>query len=259
MSMTENAGLAAERQEAIGRILRERHVARVDELSRELRVSGATIRRDLAEMDLRGQVRRVHGGAVGLDGRLEEPMFEDKAAIAAREKQQIAEAALEYVKPRESVFLDGGSTVLALARLLTGHTDLTVVTNSLRVAGALSGAGPRLILTGGELRRLSQTFVGPLTAPLINQIHVDTAFMGTIGLSATDGMTTTDPKEAYTKDAAISRAQQVVLLADGSKLGKVSFVKFGTLPKINVLITDAGAARTEWQKFKKLGIQVIVA
>ena len=255
----ENTGLAVERQSRIRKILQDRGIVTVEDLCRELKVSGATVRRDLADLDGQGHIRRVHGGAVSVGGPAEEPLFEDKAVIAAKEKQRIAEAALRYVQPKDSIFLDGGSTVLALARLLTERTGLTVVTNSLRVASALSGAGPRVILTGGELRRLSQTFVGPLTSALISQIHVDTAFMGTIGLSADDGLTTTDPREAFTKELAMARAKRVILLADGSKLGKVSFVKFGSLPRVSVLITDAGAGSDELKRFRKMGIEVVKA
>ncbi len=258
MNKSETTGLAAERFEAIRRILKQRGVVRVEELCRELAVSAATVRRDLAELDLHGQVRRVHGGAVCVEGRLEEPVFDDKAAIAAKEKQKIAEAACRFIKPKDSIFLDGGSTVLALARLLDGMSQLTVVTNSLRVAGIFSSAGPRLILVGGEFRRLSQTFVGSLTQPLIEKLSVDTAFMGTIGLSVDGEMTTTDPREAQTKELVISHARQVVLLADSSKVGKVSFVNFGSLKDIDVLITDSNAGKKEVAKFRKSGTKTVL-
>ena len=234
-------------------------MVRVDELSAELSVSSATVRRDLAHLDRRGCVRRVHGGAVCVEGRLEEPVFDDKAAIAAKEKQKIAAAAFKLIKPRDSVFLDGGSTVLALARLLDGMGQLTVVSNSLRVAGMFSASGPRVIVVGGELRRLSQTFVGSLTEPLVDKIRVDTAFMGTIGLSPDGGMTTTDPREAYTKELVMARARRVVLLADSNKIGKVSFVRFGRLSDVNVLVTDSEAAKKDLAKFRKVGIKVVKA
>lgn len=259
MSISETPGLAAERLENIRRILRDRGMARVDELSTELRVSAATVRRDLAELDERGNVRRVHGGAVSVEGRLEEPVFDDKAAIAAREKQNIAAAALRMVKPEDSLFLDGGSTVLALARMLGEMGQLTVVTNSLRVAGMFAGSGPRTILVGGELRQLSQTFVGPLTEPLLDRIRFDTAFMGTIGLSSEGGMTTTDPREAYTKELVMSRARKVVMLADSTKIGKVSFVRFGRFSDVDVLVTDRSASKKDVSMFRKAGIKVVLA
>jgi DeoR family fructose operon transcriptional repressor len=250
--------LAAVRQERIHDILGQRRIARVEDLCRELGVSAATVRRDLAELDQRGQLQRVHGGAVSVQSRMDEPGFEDKTALAAREKQGIAAAALKFIKPNDSIFLDGGSTVLALARLLAGNNSVTVVTNSVQVAGAFSAAGPRMILLGGELRRLSQTFVGPLTRPLIDLLHIDTAFMGTIGLSDRHGLTTTDPREAQTKEMVIDHARQVVLLADSTKIGKVSFVRFSSLDRVDALITDAGADHGELRRFRKRGIKTIM-
>src|SRR5208282_1216045 len=111
----------------------------------------------LDELDRMGAIRRVHGGAVSVEGRLEEPVFEDKTAQAVREKRRIAKAALEFIDPGDTIYLDGGSTVLELARLLRDRTNITVLTNSLHAAVELAGRGPRQIVAGGELRRLSQT------------------------------------------------------------------------------------------------------
>lgn len=249
--MTEKNGLAAERLDRIRGMVRAQRVVRVDELAEHLSVSQATIRRDLLELDSQGMVHRVHGGAVATEGRLDEPLFDDKTALAKNEKQRIAQAALTYVKDSASIFLDGGSTVLALARLLTQKTSLTVVTNSLRVASLYSAGGPRMILTGGEFRALSQTLVGYLTRPLIEQLHVDTAFIGTIGLTPDEGLTTTDPREAETKEQVMSRAGRVIILADGSKIGNVSFVRFGALDKAHVLITDSRAPAVLLKKLSK--------
>lgn len=259
MITTETPGLAAERAERILALLNVRRVMRVDELSAELCVSAATVRRDLAELGAHGQIRRVHGGAVAVEGRLDEPVFDDKAGIAAREKQRIAECALAFVKPNDSVYLDGGSTVLALARLLVDMNGVSVVTNSLRVAGTLSISGPRLILVGGELRRLSQTFVGSLTEPLIDKLRVDRAFMGTMGLSPKEGLSTTDPREAYTKRLVMSHAQQVILLTDSSKFGTVSFVKSGAVGDLDVVITDSAAPKRAVTDLRKKGINVMLA
>jgi DeoR family fructose operon transcriptional repressor len=149
--------------------------------------------------------------------------------------------------------------VLALAHLLTDRAGLTVVTNSLRVAGALSGSGPRVLLVGGELRRLSQTFVGPLTQPLIEQLHFDKAFMGTIGLSVDEGMTTTDPAEAFTKQLVMQHAKHVFLLADSSKVDKVAFANAGSTDDIDTLITDEGVDRSIARKMKQRSVDVVIA
>ena len=101
--------LAAERQGRIRELVRARRVVRLQELCRELGVSMATTRRDLEELEKHGDLRRVHGGAVSLDTRLDEPLFDDKTALAAREKQRIAAAALDLIKPGATIYLDGRS------------------------------------------------------------------------------------------------------------------------------------------------------
>jgi DeoR/GlpR family transcriptional regulator of sugar metabolism len=251
--------LAPKRLQRLREILRIDHVVSVEELSRQLGVSSATVRRDLAQLESLGEVRRVHGGAVGTESRLEEPLFDDKTSIAAREKQRIAQAALKFIKPNDTIFLDGGSTVLELARLVRARSNLTVVTNSLRAAIELAAQGPRVILIGGEFRRLSQTLVGPLTRLTLDEVHVDKAFMGTIGLTVEEGLTTTDPSEAYTKELVMAHARQVFLLADHSKVGKVSFACAGQLEKVQVLITDKQIDRKLASQLRKNGVEVVRA
>lgn len=244
MTTTDHRELAPQRWERLRAVLRQNRVARVGELCQQLHASSATVRRDLEQLAERGEVQRIHGGAVLVESRLEEPLFDTKTSLATKEKLRIARAALGFVKPRQTIYLDGGSTVLELARLLHDHPNLTVVTNSLRAALELAGRGPRLILVGGELRRLSQTIVGPLTQHTLAGLHVDTAFMGTIGLGVKEGLTTTDPVEAYTKKLVMDQAGQVIVLADSSKAGKVAFAHAGGWDTVDVLITDAKIGKT---------------
>jgi DeoR family fructose operon transcriptional repressor len=252
-----NSGIAEERFRLILAHLRQNEVVSVADLCGRLDVSAATVRRDLGELDSRGLVRRVRGGAMSLQSRLGEPVFEDKARVATAEKNRIARTALTMIQPTDSIFLDGGSTVLVLAGLLRGMGKLTVATNSLRVAATFSAEGPRTILVGGEFRRISQTFVGSMTRPIIEQLYVDKAFMGSIGLK--DGvMTTTDPGEALTKELMISRAREVIVLADSTKLEEVSFVKFGELKRGNVLVTDDGIRDELRESLSKRGVRVLV-
>jgi len=249
--------LAPRRLDNLRELIRGKGVMRIEEICRQLRVSPATVRRDLNQIEKAGAIRRVHGGAVSVESRLEELLFDDKASIAAQEKHRIAEAALQFVAPGDTIYLDGGSTVLEFARLLHDRTNLTVVTNSLRAAHELAGRGPRLILIGGELRRLSQTMVGPLTRFVLQELHVDKAFMGTIGLSLKEGMTTTDPGEAYTKELVMSQARQVILLADSGKADKVAFARAGRLENVHVLVTDKQLDKIFAKALIKRGIKLV--
>jgi len=258
MAYSDQKELAPKRWETLREMVRQSGVIRIDDLCRRLDVSPATVRRDLDQLESTGAIQRVHGGAVSIESRLEEPVFDAKTAIATKEKRRIAQAALAMIKPGESVYLDGGSTVLELARLLRERTNLTVVTNSLRAAHELAGHGPRLIVIGGELRRLSQTVVGPLTRHVLEELHLDKAFMGTMGLSLREGLTTTEPSEAYTKELVMDRARAVILLADGSKAGKVLFARAGRLDKVNTLITDARMDRQFVRELRRKGIKVML-
>lgn len=251
--------LAAARRQRIATLVEARRAVRLEELSAALGVSQATVRRDLNALAAAGRVRRVHGGAVATDGRLDEPHFEEKAAAASDEKARIAARAVELLAPTDTVFLDSGSTVLAAARLLHGWSRLTVVTNSLPVAAELVGRGPRLIVVGGEVRATSRAIVGPLTRHLLETIHVDRALMGTFALSLEDGLSTTDPAEAYTKELVLARAGEVILLADSSKAGTRSFVHAGRLEDVDVLVTDAGLDARTARALARRGLRVLTA
>ncbi|HEU6448846.1 MAG TPA: DeoR/GlpR family DNA-binding transcription regulator [Verrucomicrobiae bacterium] len=251
--------LAPKRLDSLRELIRASGVIRIEEICQRLDISPATARRDLDELETAGLIRRVHGGAVSVERKLDEPLFDDKTSIAAQEKQNIARAALKFVENGDTIYLDGGSTVLELARLLRERTNITVVTNSLRAAHELAGNGPRLILISGELRRLSQTIVGPLTRFSLREIYVDKAFMGTMGLALKEGLTTTDPNEAFTKEFVMTRSRQVILLADSSKAGKVSLARAGKLENVHVIITDKQVDKKFAKELNKIGIKLIKA
>jgi DeoR/GlpR family transcriptional regulator of sugar metabolism len=231
----------------------------LEELSHALGVSQATVRRDLDELEAEGLVRRVHGGVIAIDERPAEPHFEVKATEAAEEKERIAARAVALLAPDDTVYLDSGSTVLAAARLLHGWDRLTVVTNSLPAITELADRGPRLVVIGGEFRARSQALVGPLSRFLLENIHVNRAFIGSYAVSLEDGLTTTDPAEAFTKELALQRATQVVLLADSRKMGSQSFVHAGRMEAVNVLVTDTGIDDRVVRSLEKRGITVIKA
>jgi DeoR/GlpR family transcriptional regulator of sugar metabolism len=249
--------LVPERQARLAAYIQERGSAHVDELAQRFRISAATVRRDLGVLEEQGLARRVHGGVVALRPRLEEPLFGEKESMASGEKQRIAAEALKMVVAGSTIYLDGGSTVLELARLLADRTDVTVVTNSLRAALELAGRGPRLILVGGELRRLSQTTVGALTRFVLGQIRVEMAFMGTMGFSVPEGMTTSDPNEAYTKELAMRSADRVLLLADSGKARQVAFARVADLRRVHTLITDDDFPAALEKSLKQNGTTVV--
>ncbi len=246
------------RENQILQLLARNRELSVGQFAEQLDVSAATIRRDLQDMEDRGLLKRLHGGATLAGISRVEPLFEDKQDLQPEAKQRIAARALELIDDGDRIYLDGGSTALALARLLDRKRRLTIVTNSLMAAAELMNTEHQLILVGGEFRSLSRTLVGPLTAPLINSLRVDKAFMGSIGFSLEEGMTTTDPGEAFTKEQIMRRAGQVVLLADSSKFGVQSFARSGSLDDIDILITEQ--ATDDFQReLERRGVTLVTA
>ena len=233
-------------------------VRTITELADALQLSEATVRRDLRSLEERGCAQRVHGGAIRVDDRRPEPLFHEKTTLRADEKERIAEAALGLIEDGDSIYLDGGSTVLALARKLSSRHELTVVTNSLMAAAELMESGHKLILLGGEFRPLSRTLVGPLTSPIGEALHIGKAFFGTIGLTAS-GVSTTDPGEAFTKKLILGRAERAILLADSGKIGRTSLVDAGKLDDFSCLVTDSGASPDFLKILKKHRVEFIIA
>ncbi|OGV52376.1 MAG: hypothetical protein A2X49_02450 [Lentisphaerae bacterium GWF2_52_8] len=249
--------LSAERERLILESLSDHSVKRLEDIGTGLGVSEATVRRDLIALEERGLVLRVHGGALRTRFPQTEPLFVEKASFHPAQKSQIAELALEQIQNGDTIFLDGGSTVLSLAKMLEQKRSLIVVTNSLMAAAELMESSHKLILVGGEFRPLSRTLVGPLTGQIIQSLSVDKAFLGTIGFSAEEGISTTDPNEAYTKELIMKRSRKVYVLADSSKLGTLSFARSGSLSDIHAVITDKNAPEDFLKKLRKAKIEII--
>jgi len=231
----------------------------ITELSDKLGVSEATIRRDLLSLEENGCVKRVHGGAIKIKNPESEPIFIEKAAMNYDAKEIIANLAVKLIDDSDIIYLDGGSTVQILAKHLGEKKGLTIVTNSLMAAVELFETDHKVIIVGGEFRRLSRTVVGSLTRKILNSLKIKKAFLGTIGFSVEKGMTTTDPNEAYTKELVMNNAEKVFVLADSSKIGRDSFAVSGNTNLIDALITDKDLEEyIIKKKLSKKNINIIV-
>ncbi|MFF6783278.1 DeoR family transcriptional regulator [Streptomyces sp. NPDC012510] len=250
--MSENQNLLAEQRRAL--ILdevRRRGGVRVNELTRKLGVSDMTVRRDLDALARQGAVEKVHGGAVPVaEASTHEPGFEAKSGLELTAKEDIARAAAELVAPGSAIALSGGTTTYALAHRLVDVPDLTVVTNSVRVADVFHAAqrttGPRqgaatVVLTGG-VRTPSDSLVGPVADQAIAALHFDVLFLGVHGISVEAGLSTPNLAEAETNRRLVQSARRVVVVADHTKWGTVGLSSFAALEQVDTLVTDAGLA-----------------
>lgn len=236
----------------------------VAELSRKLKVSEMTTRRDLLELEQAGALRRVHGGAIRLLGRAFEPAYRARAEMAVDAKRAIARTAAEYVSDGDAITLDVGSTVLSMVDELVGRNNLTIVTSNLRVAWAVANnhaleQSVRLIISGGVVRAEELNMTGSWALSNYRQTRVDKAFIGVGGVNVKAGATDYNLEDAQLKRVLVDSARQVIALADSSKLGLETFAQVAELAKIDVLITDSDADTDLLDELRATGLDVRVA
>lgn len=230
-----------DRQNAILALIAHRGEVRVEELAARFSVSVETVRRDLAQLDARGMLRKVHGGA-RLPSLHAEDSYGDRLDARAAEKERIARHLAALVGSGETLFLDTGSTTLACARALSRHEGLTAVTNSVHVAQALAAGGrARVFLLGGLFAPGNVQTVGAMVLEDLSRFHADRAVLTVSGLHAGLGATDADCEEAQVARAMIARARQTVIVADSAKIGLVSAFSVCATEAIDVLVTEDGA------------------
>lgn len=228
-------------------------------LSADLGASVASIRRDLQSLEEQKLLKRTHGGAVAAEVIYELPV-RYRVGRREQEKRRIAEAAAARVgEAVHSVGLNGGTTTTALARLLATGRPLKVVTNALNIAADLS-VRPMidLVVTGGGVRPETYELVGPIADRALSGINLDVVFLGVDGIDARGGITTHDEVEAQTDHCLLRTASQVIVLADGSKVGKRAFSRIADIGEVHVVITDASAAPEGVDRLRAAGVEVVV-
>ncbi|MFM2076257.1 MAG: hypothetical protein RJA49_147 [Actinomycetota bacterium] len=254
--------LARQRHEVIIAEVRRRGAVRVSELSTLLGVSDMTVRRDLEVLDDAGLVAKVHGGATLRDERsTDEPGFEAKSLRNTREKHAIALAAAAMVRPGQAIGITAGTTTWQLAYHITELPELTVVTNSVRVADVLHHAqrNDRTVVLTGGVRTPSDALVGPVAVAALRSLHLDSVFMGVHGMSARAGFTTPNLMEAETNRAFVDATEHLVVLADHTKWGVTGLSSMAPLERATTLITDGGLSAAAHSTLEGLIGEVVLA
>lgn len=249
----------AERLGAILEQLSERGSVEVDDLMRGLGVSPATVRRDLQSLHEQRLLERTHGGAVAIGGLYELPV-RYRGSIQRDEKLRIARAALAHVADGATVGLTGGTTTTEVGRMLVQRSELTVVTNAINIAAELAvRPNVRLIVSGGVARAASYELVGPLADSVLEQLHVEVAFVGVDGIRATTGLTTHREVEAHTNRVLVERASRVVVVADGTKVGVTTLARIAPTDAVDVLITtgDADPKELDAIRARKVDVEIV--
>ncbi|GEP46605.1 DeoR/GlpR transcriptional regulator [Microbacterium saccharophilum] len=257
---------AMERQQLIEQLIVADGRVAVVELADRFAVTTETVRRDLALLEERGVLQRVHGGAVVASRTSTiEPSLAERSERRSAAKEAIARRALDALASGAtgSVYLDAGTTTAAVARLLAGRPSgrpLEVVTHAMTIGHVLAGAaGVNLTAIGGRVRGLTAAAVGAQAVAAIGHLRPDVAFLGANGISADFGVSTPDPDEAAVKRAIVASARRVVLVADADKLDAELLVSFAALDEIDVLVTDAAPSTALAAALDEAGTEVWLA
>ena len=232
----------------------------VSEIVAQFEISEATARRDLESLAAQGKAQRVHGGVISVEQAPPEQPILERENEQVDEKKRIGLSAARLVADKETVFLGSGTTVLEVARNLRTRKNLTVITNSLPVLNVLAGAEDVTVISlGGMLRDSEMSFIGHITEQALTEVRADQVIMGTRGLSLEHGLTNDYLQETLTDRAILKIGRKVIIVADHTKVNRVSTALLASLNSMQTFVTDSKADKKFIQALKKMGINVIVA
>ncbi len=234
--------LAEERKKYICDILNRKKAVRVAELSRQLGITEATVRKDLDDLQGEKKLRRTHGGAIPFYCAAVNYMMSDLLIVHIEEKQSIAKEAYKFIDDNDTVMCDGSTTVLELAKLLVKgeKKELTILTNSVNLVNLLKDCKDiTLIQIGGEFRSHNNSTMGKISERTIRDLRVDKSFIGLNGVALGYGYSVTNFDDAAVKREMLKAAKQSFVLADHSKFGDSYLAKVADDEgEVDFLITD---------------------
>lgn len=252
--------LSTVRRQRIIDWIEEEGSARVRDLASALQVTESTIRQDLERLEKSGRVTREHGGAYLNSVPTQVASLALHHQIEMDRKQKIGKLASSLVEDGETLILDAGTTTTEIALRLTGHRNLTVITNALNIAMIMgSTPGFAVHMPGGQFKPPTLSLSGDKSVEYFSDILAGKLFLATAGVGIRLGLTYPSFADLQLKEAMIKAAQHVYLAADATKIDKASFTRFGDLDLIQTFITDDGISDTQAKEFEMRGIEVLIA
>lgn len=231
--------LSIERQDEIMEILNKRKSAKVEELANELFVSGATIRRDLRDMERQGLIKRSHGGAMILSSNAEESAFAIREQENIEGKKTIAHLATKFISNGDTIFVDSSTTTGFVMPLLNNFKYLSVATTGLRNALLLSQTNSvKIYIAGGLIENHSNSITGSDTMEYISRIHADVALLSCMGVDLKSGFTDASIEQTKLKQQMRKNSEKVIMLCDNTKFNKTFMCTDFSFDDIEYLITD---------------------
>lgn len=249
--------LTPERHRMILQLLKEKNIVKIQELIDLTGSSESTIRRDLSQLEEQKFLKRVHGGAARLQGKLTEPSMTEKSAKNLQEKKRIAKFAAGLVEEGDCIYLDAGSTVFEMIEHLP-QKDIVVVTNGFMHIAPLLAKGIPTYVIGGLVKPRTNAFIGRGAVESLDLYQFDKCFMGVNGIHPRFGYSTPDQEEAMIKQKAISLSREAFILADNTKFGEISFAKITDLHHASI-ITDYFDVDNQEDYLTKTTIKVVTS
>lgn len=251
-----------ERQKEILSLLHRDGKIYVQDLAERFKVSGATIRKDLSDMEEEGLLTRSHGGAVEVFRASEDAPLEERSTKRLAQKKAIAKAAMDFVSSGDSIIVDGGSTLAQFIACLEdcNYQNLTVITNYIPHIKYLKNCpGVTTILTGGVYNKDISATLGLPAVDVLSRFNADKVMLSATSVSVEQGITFPNVDDAQVKKRMLEQAKEKILLTDSSKIGKSNLVSAGNLSQIDVLITDWEIPYEDIANIRKLGVKVVIA
>ncbi len=250
--------LVEERRQRVLDLISTKGFIALADLARAINVSESTIRRDLDFWHDRGAVRRTHGGAIYIGDGSSLPPLEERQSSQLDEKRAIARSAVTRVRDGDTILLDGGTTTLEVARLLAGRA-LQIVTNSLPIAGLFASSRETdLVMLGGYVYPKTGVALGPLTVRMMEDLHVHQAIMGVSGITE-KGLFNGNLLLVETERQMMRCADEVVVVADHTKIGRPALAFLCGPGDVDTLIVDAGLTAAQRELLAKTEARVVVA
>ena len=250
--------IPAQRRQSILKALEAQGVISINELVQALDVSHMTVRRDLQFLEKQGFVVSVSGGVQLTKRVTSEPSHQIKETLCAKEKARIGLKACDFIKDNACIYLDAGTTSLALAQNLERFEGLTIVSNDFAVINyLLDNSKHNLIHIGGVVKKENCSTVGHLAANTLASLSFDVAFISTPSFDL-HGIYTPDPNKVVVKQAAVTSSQKRILISDSSKYGHVATFLAVPTQDLDVIITDDGISPLAIEGFKHAQLEVIV-
>lgn len=248
-----------QRREKLLRHLYHERVLSVHQLTGLLGVSHMTVRRDIAALEREGRALAIPGGVRLANQVHTEPVRRDKALANQDEKAAIAAAAARYLHDDMVLYLDAGTTTLALVSHLAAHQRVTVITNDFGIVDELSIGQIETIHVGGRVDHANRSTVGSLATDLLRQLNTDLAVISASSWSTKHGVTTPAAGKVEVKRAAMSGAAETILLADSSKYGSFSMYLAVPLKEFDVIVTDEQLSDSAAAAIRDIGVELLLA